>query len=121
MLNLFRRFLCWLTRAILSLRYRVHVTGLEQVRQLASKSPGRTLVLPNHPALVDPMLVFSTLWPILHMRPLVYAGNFKNPFMYLLGQLLNVLKVPDLDQTSAAARNQAEASVNAVIEGLNRN
>jgi acyl-CoA synthetase (AMP-forming)/AMP-acid ligase II/1-acyl-sn-glycerol-3-phosphate acyltransferase/acyl carrier protein len=120
MLNLFRRFLCWLTRGVLSLRYRVRVTGLEQVRQLARQSPGRTLVLPNHPALVDPILIFSTLWPFLHIRPLVYEGNFKNPFMYLLGMLLNVLKVPVLEQTSAAARNQAEASVNAVIEGLNR-
>ncbi len=119
-MNLLRRLLCWLLRGILSLRYRVRITGLEQARQLARQSPGRTLVLPNHPALVDPQIVFANLWPILRMRPLVHAGNFKNPFMYLLGKLINALKIPDLDQTSAAARSQAEASVNAVIEGLQR-
>jgi acyl-CoA synthetase (AMP-forming)/AMP-acid ligase II/1-acyl-sn-glycerol-3-phosphate acyltransferase/acyl carrier protein len=121
MLNLFRRFFFWCVRGILSLRYRVRVKGLDEVRQLASRSPGRTVVLPNHPALADPMIVFSTLWPILRMRPLVYEGNFKNPVMYLLGKILNVLLVPAMDQASASARSQAETSVKAIIDGLERN
>ncbi len=121
MLDLVRRFLLLVFRFILSLRYRVRVTGLQQVKELARTSPGRTLVLPNHPALVDPMIVFSTLWPVLKIRPLVWEGNFQNPITALLGKLINALMTPDTGVASAAARSQAEASVKAIAEGLERN
>ena len=42
-------------RLLLSLRYRVRVEGLEQLDALS----GATLVLPNHPAYIDPLLVAS--------------------------------------------------------------
>ncbi len=121
MLDLFRRFLAWLLRLFLSLRYRVRIKGLDQVRELARQSPGRTLVLPNHPALVDPLIIFSNLWPVLKMRPLVWEGNFTSPLMRLLGKLINALTTPATETASAAARSQAEASVQAVVEGLQRN
>ena len=54
------RFVLWmLARLILPLRYRVTVDGLEQLRGLT----GPVLLLPNHPALVDPILVLTTFWP----------------------------------------------------------
>ncbi len=121
MLDLVRLFLSWLLRLILSLRYRVRLHGLDQVKQLARTSPGKTLVLPNHPALVDPQILFSQLWPVLRMRPLVWEGNFKNPLMALLGKLINALMSPETGTASAAARSQAEASVQAIAEGLHHN
>src|SRR4051794_5204439 len=91
MLDLLRRFFCWTFRSLLGLRYRVRINGLEEVKRLAATAPGRTLVLPNHPALVDPLILFGYLWPILHMRPLAWEGNFRNPFMAVLGKLSNAL------------------------------
>ena len=70
MLTLLRLISCWLLRGLLALRYRVRVRGLEKLRGLK----GPTLVLPNHPAYVDPMIVFSRLWPALRVRPMVYEG-----------------------------------------------
>ena len=101
-------------RVVLALRYRLHVRGREKLRGLK----GPFLVLPNHPAYIDPMLVFAVLWPSLRMRPMVYAGNFKNPLFRLMAWLLNAHRVPDLDKASARAREQAERSVAAVVEGL---
>ena len=69
-------------------------------------------------ALVDPVLNFATIWPYIHVRPLVYEGNFKNPIMRLLAWVVHALKVPDLDQASAKARSRAEASVQGIIDGL---
>jgi long-chain-fatty-acid--[acyl-carrier-protein] ligase len=115
-MNFIRLLVCYLLRFILSLRYRVRITGLEKLRPLK----GKTLVLPNHPALVDPMLVFVHLWPYLHMRAMVYEGNFQNPFMWFVGKLIDALPVPDLEKASASARSQAEAAVKAVKEGLER-
>ena len=80
-----RYFLWAITRLFLSLRYRVRVQGLEQIRGLK----GPVLVLPNHPGLVDPLLVLGAIWPALRPRPMVYEGNFTNPFMYLLMKLFH--------------------------------
>ena len=46
-----------LIRAILRLRYRVTIDGLESLQGLA----GPVLVLPNHPCYIDPPTVLSQL------------------------------------------------------------
>jgi long-chain-fatty-acid--[acyl-carrier-protein] ligase len=109
------RYLLWaVTRLFISLRYRVRLHGREQIRDLK----GPVLVLPNHPGLVDPLLVLGAVWPLLKPRPMVYEGNFNNPFMRLLMKLLNAVRVPDLDQASAKARSRAQEAVQVVIDGL---
>src|SRR5438105_349789 len=111
------RYTVWaLARVVLALRYRLRVRGLEQVRGLR----GPTLVLPNHPGLIDPPLVMAALWPALRPRPMVYEGNFKNPALYPLAKLLNAVPVPDLEQASAQARGHAEEAVRRIIEGLKK-
>jgi long-chain-fatty-acid--[acyl-carrier-protein] ligase len=114
MLVLLRYCLCMLARVFVSLRYRIRVHGLEQIRDLK----GPVLVLPNHPGLNDPLLVLSVIWPSLKPRPMVFEGNFTNPFMRLLMKLLNAVRVPALDQASAKARLRAQEAVERVIEGL---
>jgi long-chain-fatty-acid--[acyl-carrier-protein] ligase len=111
------RYVLWaLTRLAITFRYRIRVHGLEQLRGLK----GPVLILPNHPALIDPVLVLAILWPRLRPRPMVYEGNFNNPFLYLLMKMMNAVQVPDLDQASAKARSRAQQAVEGVIEGLRR-
>jgi long-chain-fatty-acid--[acyl-carrier-protein] ligase len=114
----FLRYLFWsLCRLIQPLRYRLRVHGLEQVRGLK----GPVLILPNHPAYIDPALVLLALWPVLKPRPLVFEMMFNNRLLLPFAKLLNALRVPDLDtQASAKAREEAQRSVNAVIEGLKK-
>src|SRR5262245_52889649 len=91
-----------LLRLLLSLRYRVRVRGLEKLRGLK----GPVLVLPNHPAYIDPPLVVSALWPALRLRPLVYEGLFfdpdylQTPLSGSLVKLLGAVLVPALDRPS---------------------
>jgi long-chain-fatty-acid--[acyl-carrier-protein] ligase len=111
------RWLVWTClRFVLSLRYRVRVTGAESLAGLGRKS--RVLILPNHPGYSDPALVLSQLGPKLDPRPLVYEGTFDNPFMWPVMKIINALKVPDMEGASAQARQAAEASVQAIIDGL---
>lgn len=116
MVKLLQTLFCMLTRWVLSLRYRVTITGMERLRNLR----GPTLVLPNHPAMVDPPLVLSTVWRDLQPKPMIYASNFKNPFLYPIMKLLNAVEVPDLDRASKRAREQAQAAVDTLIAGLKR-
>jgi len=63
------RYIFWaFFRCLLALRYRLHIDGLDQVRGLR----GPVLILPNHPAYIDPALVFVALWPALKPRPMVF-------------------------------------------------
>lgn len=114
---LLRYLLCGLARCILALRYWVHVDGLDKVRGL--KRP--VLILPNHPAYIDPAIVLNALWPALKPRPLVFETMFRNWLLWPFAKLLNALRVPDLDShASAQAHGEAQTAVKAVIDGLKK-
>ena len=99
-------YLLWMfARVALSLRYRIRVHGLENVRNLS----GPILVLPNHPAYIDPPIVLSTLYPgsaspaAALRRELPEPGPVSGD-----APLLDALRVPDLDQTSEEVRKRTE-------------
>ena len=47
-----------LVKVLLSLRYRIHVRGLKECLKKGNKG---ILFMPNHPALIDPVIVSSVL------------------------------------------------------------
>jgi long-chain-fatty-acid--[acyl-carrier-protein] ligase len=112
------RYLFWaICRCIQHLRYSVSVHGMEQIRGLQPP----VLILPNHPAYVDPALVLLALWPQLKPRPMVFEMMFRNRLLWPFTKLLNALRIPDLDSmASAKARQEAQTTVNTVIEGLKK-
>jgi long-chain-fatty-acid--[acyl-carrier-protein] ligase len=113
MLHLARRLLVLIASLIFWLRYRVKVTGLQEVRGLS-----KALILPNHPAYMDPPLVLRTLWPVLRPRPMLLASVFHNPLVFWLPRVLDAVEIPELGQASAEARAQTEASLKIVTNGL---
>jgi len=114
MLLPFQWFLLLFARVLLGLRYRIQVTGITD----ALKKPGPYLILPNHPAYMDPPNVLRALWSTFRMRPMLLETNFENPVLGPFAWFLRAIKVPDLDRASAEARQRTEGAVNAVIEAL---
>ena len=109
------RWLAWLlTRAVLSLRYRVTVTGKREV----FRHPGPYLILPNHPAFADPINLITHLWPAFRIRPLVLETNFRNPVLAPFAWILRAIKIPALVTASAEERKQAEEAMANVIAAL---
>ncbi len=109
------RWLAWLlTRAVLSLRYWVTVTGKREV----FRHPGPYLVLPNHPAFADPINLITHLWPAFKIRPLVLETNFRNPVLAPFAWILRAIKIPALVTASAEERKQAEEAMANVIAAL---
>src|ERR1043165_7097912 len=101
------RRIVWLFAAVvLSLRYRVKVVGTEKVVGLK-----KAIILPNHPAYIDPPLVYKTLWPMLKPRPMLFGSLFRNPLLFWLPKVLGAVEIPDLQQHSSQARQQAEAAI----------
>ena len=91
-----------IVRWMLDRRYRVEITGLEQLEGL----DGPTLVMPSHPAYIDPPLVISHLRLRRSLRPIVYAGIYRIPLLRPLMRLVDALEVPDLAEHSRAARER---------------
>ncbi|PTY01685.1 hypothetical protein DB346_11680 [Verrucomicrobia bacterium LW23] len=109
------QFTLWVAaKSLLWLRYSVTVHGKEKLAGLK----GPTLILPNHPAYIDPPLVISNLWFPLRPRPVVYEDTARNPVVYPMVKIVNALMVPNLEQASTQARQQAEAMIDSVVEGL---
>src|SRR5262249_51116853 len=88
-MRLLRQALWLLGRLVLSKRYRILVHGIEQLRGLN----GGVLVLPSHPAYIDPVILLTTLWPALRPRPLLFEGFFNNPVLRPVAKVLRAVKV----------------------------
>ena len=98
----YRPLLLFAGRWILARRYAVTVDGMNAV---ARNRP--LLVLPNHPAMVDPMLVGATFWET-PLKPLVDELFFHTGFLAPRAlKTLGAVAVPDL----RAHRSKAGASI----------
>lgn len=105
-----------IVRWMLHLRYRVKVTGLEQLADLK----GPTLVMPNHPAYIDPPLVLSHVRLGSPVRPVVFTGMYRHPVLHPIMRMIEALEVPDLAEHSQAAHERTLAMIDSVVEGLQR-
>ena len=105
-----------LIRFLMSFRYRVRVEGLEKLRDLR----GPTLVMPNHPGLIDPPLVLANVRLPVELRPIVTTSMYRKPLLYPLMRLVNAVEVPDLGEHSRDAREQTLTMIDALADGLNR-
>ncbi|MCW5198328.1 hypothetical protein VU06_01095 [Desulfobulbus sp. F3] len=54
---------------LLRLRYRIKVAGFREVKKNSRNDHRPILFLPNHQALIDPVIVMSLLWSRFRPRP----------------------------------------------------
>ena len=103
-------------RCLLALRYRVSVRGAEKLQSLT----GPTLVIPNHPAYVDPMIVFAHVRLKQPLRPIVYADTYRFPLFYPVMRVIRAFEVPNLSRASRQSRQKAMDMLDATAAALNR-
>ncbi len=101
-------------RLLLSFRYRVKVVGAEQLKDLS----GPVLVLPNHPAYIDPPLVSSHIRLQKPLRPMVFSGTYRVALLRPLMQMVNAFEVPDLSAHSRDAQAKTLEMIDSVVERL---
>ncbi len=101
-------------RWMLRFRYRVRVEGAENLSDLE----GPTLVLPNHPAYVDPPLVSSQIRLHQPLRPLVFSGTYRIWILRPLMWLVRAFEVPDLSSPSRQAADKARDMIDAATARL---
>jgi long-chain-fatty-acid--[acyl-carrier-protein] ligase len=105
----------WLARMLLGLRYRVRVDGVAQV---AARGRRGILFLPNHPALVDPVMLMSRLHARFRPRPLADQDQIAPPGVRWLASIFRVIAIPDPARYGEESREQVEKALETVAAAL---
>ncbi|MFW6061788.1 MAG: AMP-binding protein, partial [Planctomycetota bacterium] len=95
---------------LLKLRYRVTVTGLDAVAQRGRRG---ILFLPNHQALIDPVILLTRLWGRFRPRPLADRDQVDRFFIRRMARRLGAVTVPD-----AARPGWSEEEVKRALDEL---
>ena len=85
-----------------------------------SRLDGPTLVLPNHPAYIDPAIVLSELQFGKTLRPLVWAGTFRRWFLGPLMKFTQAVEVPDMQRGRSESIRKTVRMMGDVVDGVNR-
>ena len=105
------RILVWL----LSLRYRLKVTGLKAIR---AKGQSGIVFLPNHPALGDPVVVLALLYGGFAPRSLADEYQISRPVIRSLARWFGARPLPNLERRGVEAVDGTRHALAETIEGL---
>lgn len=92
------RLLCWVMRFGLSLRYRIQFKNLSELNKLKGSKKG-CLILPNHPAEIDPIIMMAKLWKLFHLHPLVVEKFYYYPGAKFFMELVEAIPIPDFESS----------------------
>ncbi len=112
-----RRFFAKIAQMILSLRYRVRVTGLESIVPAKAGEPG-ILFLPNHPALIDPPILMSRLFGRFAPKPLSDSEQAEKPIVRQIMRFIKPIIITDVQKTGLAGRDRVLAAMQEVVSHL---
>lgn len=112
-----KKFLAMIFRIGFSLRYDVQLKGHELLRENRVK-----LFLPNHQALIEPIILQSHIIRYHEIVPAVSAKYFENPFFRLVMKIVNSVPVSDLDRGNRdidVLNKVKSALLNSILSGKN--
>lgn len=104
-------------RVLLWLRYRITVRGLADIRRRGRRG---ILFLPNHPALIDPLIMTTLLFPRFRMRPLAYEEQINLPVVRFLCRLIGTIPIPDVRHAGRGFKAVIEEAFGRIIAALQR-
>ena len=86
-MKLVARLLLW----IMKIRYKLDIKGFPSF-----DSESNYLVLPNHIAYVDPVLMWCIFRPYIKIRPVATSDFSKNPFLWWIFKLMNTITIQEI-------------------------
>ena len=101
-------------RLCVGLRYRVTTRGLDTI---AAPDKDAILFLPNHPALMDPIIVYSQLAGV-RPRPLADENQLAGFLGGVTARIIRAVRIPDPRKDGFKARHALEAGMTAISDAL---
>lgn len=106
-----------LVKQLLKVRYKITVRGLSG---LALQEERPILFLPNHPALIDPVILLSTLHKRFQPCPLAAAEQVDRPVIRRFAKLFNVIKIHRPMKRTDAAKTNVQEAFRQVVDTLKK-
>ena len=110
-------FFVSLLNLILRLRYKITVVGLDSIDTKDSRG---ILFIPNHPALIDPPIVFSSLFSKFKLRPLADENQVKGGVLKYAMDKINVVTIPDMTKDGRSSKDGVIQAMSDVVYGLKK-
>jgi acyl-CoA synthetase (AMP-forming)/AMP-acid ligase II/1-acyl-sn-glycerol-3-phosphate acyltransferase/acyl carrier protein len=110
-----RALVAWIGRRVLSLRYRIEVRGLDEVRR---RGTSRVLFLPSHLALIDPAILMVVLDPGFAPRALADEYQISRPVVGWLARLFGARALPNMERSGLSVMEATRQALDGTIEGL---
>ena len=104
-----------LVRLLLPLRYRIRVHGYEEC---LAKGRRGVLFLPNHPALIDPIIINAILFQKFRPRSLVDEKQIRTTILKYLQTSLRMLSLPDIGIAGKAGHEKVVQQINVCADAL---
>lgn len=105
-------------RVLLRLRYRIHLSGLNTLDLSSDKG---VVFLPNHPALIDPVIVMSQLYRRYRPRPLSDEDQVSKPVIKQLMSLVKPIMLPSPKDNGRRDGKHVRKALEKVINCLKKN
>jgi acyl-CoA synthetase (AMP-forming)/AMP-acid ligase II/1-acyl-sn-glycerol-3-phosphate acyltransferase/acyl carrier protein len=102
-------------RRLLSLRYRIEVRGLDEVRRRGTE---RVVFLPSHSALIDPAILMVELDPGFRPRALADEYQISRPVVGLLARLFGARALPNMERQGLSVMDATRQAMDATIAGV---
>ena len=120
--HVLRTLIARLARPLFSLRYRIEVKGLDDIRARGGRG---VLFLPSHLALIDPALLMAVLERDFHPRPFADEYQVTRPIIRWFARWFGAIVLPNMERrgadaaTAAATRQALDVAVGRLREGDN--
>ncbi len=100
---------------ILKLRYSTRIIGLEKICPEAQKS---ILFLPNHPAMIDPVILMAILHKNFTPRPLADQDQVNRPLLRSAMESLNAIILPNIFKNGRQSRDRINDVLSQCVDSL---
>ena len=114
-LSLLGSCIAFAARPLLSLRYRVTIKGFDAIARGGARG---VLFLPNHTALIDPVIVMAWFFPRFKLRPLADEYQVGRTAFGKIVRIFGTHILPNMERRGAGARNGMKQAVDGLIAGL---
>ncbi len=104
-----------LARMLVWLRYRVRFQGFGEIGR---RGKSKILFLPNHPAMIDPIILLSRLYPVFRPRSLADEWQMDRFLISFAGRCTGVRRLPNLERRGLEGIDETRRILRTTIEGL---
>jgi acyl-CoA synthetase (AMP-forming)/AMP-acid ligase II/acyl carrier protein/1-acyl-sn-glycerol-3-phosphate acyltransferase len=104
-----------ISKLLLSLRYRIRLIGLDKI---SAKGKTGIVFLPNHPALVDPVIMFTYLHGKFAPKGFADQDQVNRPLIRSFARRWGIRTIPSIATYGPSAKAEIEKALDETIDGL---